>query len=162
VTGLRIVSGGQTGVDRAALDAASELGVPCGGWCPAGRRAEDGQIADKYPLTETAGSDYAERTLANVRDSDATLIVSHGHYEAISAGARLTAETAMKLDRPLFIAQFAMGDSGSGCLLDICDWIGEHGISVLNIAGPRESECPGIYVAAHSLILDLLTAVTGH
>jgi predicted Rossmann-fold nucleotide-binding protein len=74
----RLVSGGQTGVDRAALDVALELGVPCGGWCPKGRRAEDGRIPDCYPLTETRTGDYATRTRWNVRDSDFTLVLSWG------------------------------------------------------------------------------------
>lgn len=156
MTRLRIISGGQSGVDRAALDAALALGVPCGGWCPGGRRAEDGPIADKYPLIETASTDYAERTLANVRDSEATLIVSLGPYQQLSPGTGLTAELAVELDRPLFVAQLVDGSSSSGCLKDICDWIGDHKISALNIAGPRESECPGVYVAAHVLISGLL------
>ena len=163
MTRLRIISGGQTGVDRAALDAALALGIPCGGWCPTGRRAEDGPIADRYPLTETANTDYAERTLANVRDSDATLILSPGqfwgHLDATSAGTRLTAEAAIKSDLPMFIAQLAVGDASAQSHSEITDWICEHKISILNIAGPRESECPGIYAAAHALILNLLTAV---
>ena len=165
MTRLRIMSGGQTGVDRAALDAALSRAVSCGGWCPAGRRAEDGPIAGKYPLTETESRDYAERTLANVRDSDATLILSPGQFwgqlDATSAGTRLTAEAAIKLERPLFIAHLAMGDSSAGSFTDITDWVDEHKFSVLNIAGPRESECPGIYDAAHALILKLSTAVIG-
>jgi hypothetical protein len=159
-----IMSGGQTGVDRAALDAALALHVSCGGWCPAGRRAEDGPIPDRYPLTETAGPDYAERTLANVRDSDATLILhmldgppaDPGRGGAGSAGTRLTARAAEELGRPLFVTR-----PDTGCVAEIADWIGAHRISVLNIAGPRESECPGIHAAARVLISDLLAAVAG-
>jgi hypothetical protein len=168
MTGLRIMSGGQTGVDRAALDAALAGGVPCGGWCPAGRRAEDGPIAGWYPLIETASRDYADRTLANIRDSDATLILGYGQipgqYDAMGAGTRLTAEAAIKSGRPMFVAHFAVAGPGAGSFTDITriiDWIGEYKISVLNIAGPRESECPGIYAAAYGLILDLLAAVPG-
>lgn len=159
MTRLRIVSGGQTGVDRAALDAALALNVPCGGWCPAGRRAEDGRIAARYPLTETAGVAYSERTLANVRDSEATLILNCGHSKAESPGAALTAKVAADLERPLFVATVALGGGGDECLSEICASIGAHKISVLNIAGPRESECPGIYDAAYALVLNLLTAI---
>lgn len=89
---LRIVSGGQTGVDRAALDVALTLGLPCGGFCPRGRRAEDGPIAPEYPLVETPTDDYAERTLRNVRSTDATLLLVDG---AMDPGTRLTAELAV-------------------------------------------------------------------
>ena len=74
----RIVSGGQTGVDRAALDVALELSIPCGGWCPKGRKAEDGALPARYPLKETPSEEYAQRTTWNVRDSDGTLILTHG------------------------------------------------------------------------------------
>lgn len=87
----KLLSGGQTGVDRAALDAALALGIPCGGWCPQGRRAEDGQIPARYPLTETGSPGYRERTYLNVRDSDGTLILARG---ALSGGTTLTRRVA--------------------------------------------------------------------
>src|SRR3989442_2721366 len=84
---VEIVSGGQTGVDRAALDTALALGLPCGGWCPRGRRAEDGPLPTRYPLRETPSSSYPERTVWNVRDSDGTLILHRGR---LSGGTALT------------------------------------------------------------------------
>src|SRR5438309_682688 len=92
---LRIISGGQTGVDRAALDAALACGVPCGGCCPQGRRAEDGPIAARYPLTETPSPDYPPRTERNVRDADATLILIKGMP---SGGTALTIEVARRFE----------------------------------------------------------------
>jgi Circularly permutated YpsA SLOG family len=94
----RIVSGGQTGVDRAALDVALELGLECGGWCPRGRRAEDGEIPARYPLRETRSAGYPVRTERNVRDSDATLVLHEGR---LGRGTALTAGCARRLGRPL-------------------------------------------------------------
>src|SRR5512135_124388 len=96
----RIVSGGQTGVDRAALDAARQLGLECGGWCPRGRRAEDGKVASGYPLRETPSEDYAQRTEWNVRDSDATLVLTHGRP---AGGTALTIAVARRLGKPLLV-----------------------------------------------------------
>jgi len=93
----RILSGGQTGVDRAALDVALELGIPCGGWCPAGRRAEDGRIPAIYPVQETESRNYAVRTRRNVRDTDGTLVLVNG---PVSGGTRLTVKCADDENKP--------------------------------------------------------------
>src|SRR6516162_4541079 len=94
VRSFSVVSGGQTGVDRGALDAALGLGVPCGGWCPDGRRAEDGVIPARYPVTELRGAGYEERTHKNVEDSDGTLIITFGQ---VSGGTARTLEVCRKL-----------------------------------------------------------------
>jgi len=98
----KIVSGAQTGVDRAGLDAAMKLGVATGGWCPAGRLAEDGTIPEKYALTETESADYKVRTEWNVRDSDATLILNLGPLEG---GTALTTELAKQHKKPCLIVR---------------------------------------------------------
>ena len=95
---LRVVSGGQTGVDRAALDLARELHLPCGGWCPRGRRAEDGVVPARYRLRETPSTAYTQRTEWNVRDADATLILHRG---PLQGGSALTARIARRLRHPL-------------------------------------------------------------
>ena len=157
---LRIVSGGQTGVDRAALDAAINLALPCGGWCPAGRRAEDGPIDRKYPLMETHLSDYAERTVLNVRDSEATLILDfmQGRPETgvISKGTELAVRTAIALDKPLHRVRISASSSNSPVTEEVSRWMDANYIEILNVAGPRESEAPGIYATAFTLITDLL------
>jgi hypothetical protein len=133
---LRIVSGGQTGVDRAALDAAQAAGVPCGGWCPAGRRAEDGAIPARYPLRETAGVDCAERTRRNIEDSDGTLVIGDGPAQG---GTALTIELCRELGRPLLqidAAEVAPADALSLLLR----FLAEREIRVLNVAGPRASQ----------------------
>lgn len=142
----QVVSGGQTGVDRAGLDAAMTTGIPHGGWCPEGRRAEDGRIPARYLLKETEGKNYAIRTRLNVKDSDGTLILFE---DSMSRGTELTAKNANRLGKPLCtvdIIEFLEWeeDRFDGELQKVCMWIQEHGISVLNVAGPRESSSPGI------------------
>lgn len=146
----RIVSGGQTGVDRAALDVALRLGVPCGGWCPRGRLAEDGPISQIYPLDETPASDYAERTEWNVRDSDGTLILCQG---PLSGGTAFTAYCARKLGRPFIVVDLA----AEATVAPVLDWVRQHRIARLNVAGPRASTAPGIHGLASQFIETLLT-----
>jgi len=145
----KIVSGGQTGVDRAALDVAQALGIPSGGWCPLGRRAEDGAIAALYPLRETPTDDYECRTEWNVRDSDGTLILAYG---ALTGGTALTARLARQYDRPLWVVDLAAPAAFS----QIRQWLQKHDIQTLNVAGPRESNHPGIYAQAADYLRQLL------
>jgi len=146
----KIVSGGQTGVDRAALDVALELRIPCGGWCPAGRRAEDGAIPERYPLRCTEESRYDVRTEANIRDSDGTLIIA---ASPLTGGTKLTRDLARRLDKPLLILP-----PKTLFVADMIEpWLKDHKISVLNVAGPRESTSPGIYRQTVQLLLQWLT-----
>ncbi|MBI4400273.1 MAG: putative molybdenum carrier protein [Nitrospirae bacterium] len=145
----KIISGGQTGVDRAALDLALELGVPCGGWCPKGRKAEDGPIAARYPLKETPADDYAQRTEWNVRDSDGTLVLTRGHP---SEGTAFTIEVAMRQGKPCLVLYLTESPNVS----EVPAWANKHNVRVVNVAGPRESKCPGIYAQAAQLLRLLL------
>jgi hypothetical protein len=145
----KIISGGQTGVDRAALDVALEMAIPCGGWCPKGRRAEDGVIDARYPLEETSSPHYRLRTERNVRESDGTLIVARGRAKG---GTALTIRLAEKYKKPLFVVDLA-----SGCRPDAAkEWIQKNNIKTLNIAGPRESESPSIYLRGVQLLRTIL------
>jgi hypothetical protein len=146
----RIVSGGQAGVDRAALDVALALGIPCGGWCPRGRRAEDGPIAPRYPLTETPWDGYPQRTACNVRDSDGTLVLTHGEPDR---GTALTVELAKRYGRPHLVIDL----DGSPDEGDVRAWASAHQVRVLNVAGPRESSCPGIHDEAAAFLRRVLT-----
>jgi len=137
---FKIVSGGQTGVDRAALDWAIAHGVRHGGWCPKGRRAEDGIIPRRYRLKQTRSPAYNVRTRWNVRESDGTLIVSANHL--IVGGTKLAAEFAESLKKPLLHLAMTTGARRAARQLD--RFITQHRIHVLNIAGPRDSEEPGI------------------
>jgi predicted Rossmann-fold nucleotide-binding protein len=146
---VRIVSGGQTGVDRAALDVALELGLPCGGWCPKGRRALDGSIPLRYPLKESKSSDYSVRTRLNVQDSDATLILNLGK---LGGGTAYTLQVVEQLEKPFLLVDM----DGQSDPQQVRDWICREHIGVLNVAGPRENKCPGIYQQARSFLLALL------
>ncbi len=149
---LKVVSGGQTGVDRAALDAAIDLALPHGGWVPRGRIAEDGRIAARYLMREADSADYAVRTELNVRDSDGTLIISRG---MIDGGTALTARKAKAYRKPLLVV-----DEAHTSVQKAVDWIAKHRILVLNVAGPRESKSPGVYEFAKAFMLQLLLACT--
>ncbi|MBI5622528.1 MAG: putative molybdenum carrier protein [Elusimicrobia bacterium] len=134
----RVISGGQTGVDRAALDAALALGIPCGGTVPKGRLAEDGPVPERYPMTEGPCEDYPARTEANVRDSDATLILAL--KTPLTGGTLLTRELALRHDKPVAVVLLGSSDPASG----IRRFLDMTKPAVLNVAGPRESSCPGI------------------
>ncbi len=133
-----IISGGQTGVDRAALDFALDNGIPCGGWCPKGRFAEDGTIPAHYPLKETDSSDYADRTRKNILDSDGTLII---YSKSMDPGTELTLRLCNDLNKPLMIHS----DDFPIQSKDFQSWINNNNIHDLNIAGPRESKITDIY-----------------
>lgn len=135
-----IWSGGQTGADRAALDFALAHGIPHGGWCPRGRRAEDGVIPRHYRLTETASDAYEERTRLNVRDSDATVIFSLA--PELAGGSQLTLATARLLDKPV-LHLVAASDAGNAAVR-LREFVRRHHVRRLNVAGPRASEAPGI------------------
>ncbi len=141
----RIVSGGQTGVDRAALDVAMALGLPVGGWCPKGRRAEDGLISETYPLTETPLAEYAQRTAWNVRDTDGTLVLL---FNKPSPGTKVTIEEARVQGKALLLIDLTAYPKG----IDVAGWMVANGIQVLNVAGPREGTTPGIYDRTRALL----------
>ena len=136
-----MIYGGQTGVVRSTLDVALELGMPAGGWCPKGRKAEDGSLSSRYPLTETPSEQYWQRTEWNVRDSDGTLVLTRG---APAEGTAYTIEVARKSGKPCLVLDLSEEPSESV----VQAWADEHKVRVLNVAGPRESKCPGIYAQA--------------
>src|SRR6266581_9524060 len=122
----KIISGGQTGVDRAALDVALELGIPCGGWCPRGRRAEDGIIPERYPLIETPTTAYPQRTERNVRDSDGTLVLTVGRADG---GTALTISLTRRLKKPCQVVNLKKKPD----IQAIRDWIQAKQLQVLNV-----------------------------
>ena len=152
----KVVSGGQTGVDRAALDAALEAGIGCGGWCPRGRRAEDGIIPKRYPLKQTIGSDYYERTRRNVEDANGTLIVAPGE---LNGGTLATLNYAQRIGKPLLIIDLDELNRERH-LTGIIEWLNVHRVKILNVAGPRESDRPGIYDDVRDLIARLLVVAS--
>jgi hypothetical protein len=145
----RIVSGGQTGVDRGALDAAIALGIPHGGWCPLGRLAEDGRVPDRYRLKETDSPEYPVRTERNVLDSDATLILCRG---LPAGGTELTRHLARQHGRPWLVVDLDRPPE----LDAVRRWLATHRPKTLNVAGPRESQSPGIAADAAAFLTRLL------
>ena len=148
----KIISGGQTGVDRAALDVALDLGVTVGGWAPKGRRAEDGLIPERYPLKETPSREYEQRTEWNVRDSDATLVLTTSKPEG---GTLATLELAHKLEKPVFVVDLLKPRN----LESIQYWLEYGKVKTLNVAGPRETKVPGIRNMAMEFMKDLLLSI---
>lgn len=153
---MRLISGGQTGVDRGALDAALERNFPCGGACPRGRRAEDGAIPDRYPLTELSSANYLARTRRNVADSDGTLILTRG---SPTGGTAATAVHARRIRRPLLVVDID-GTSTDDAVRQIAGWLETALIEVLNVAGPRESAQPGICMSAREIVGAVLDMVS--
>jgi hypothetical protein len=160
---VKIVSGGQTGVDRAALDVALKHRIECGGWCPAGRLDEFGRIPDRYPVQDLEEGNkeerdiFAKRTHANVRDSDGTLIIYPG---SLSGGTLQTIRFCTELRRPPQLINASKFSAEDGAKL-IFDFVRKHKIDVLNVAGPRQSEWAGGYDYAFRA-LDIFVAHCSH
>jgi hypothetical protein len=146
----KIISGGQTGADRAALNAAIKMGIPHGGWVPKGRLAEDGPIPDKYQLREMPTDSYPKRTEQNVIDSDGTLIIARGE---LTGGTDYTREMALKHKKQLLFVDLNFYEPYDAATL-IASWIKLQRIEILNIAGPRASEDPEIYHDVLKIIED--------
>ncbi len=144
----KIISGGQTGVDRAALDVAIKLAVAHGGWIPQGRITENGPLPAKYNLKETRSSSYVVRTEKNVQDGDGTLIISRGR---LTGGSEYTREMAIKHDRfwlHIDLSQMAAFQAA----IAINQWILQNNIEILNVAGPRASKDPTVYKDALNIL----------
>ncbi|MBP7634331.1 putative molybdenum carrier protein [Candidatus Ozemobacteraceae bacterium] len=148
----RLISGGQTGVDRAALDVALELGIPSGGWCPAGRRSARGPIPARYPLVETETAAYPQRTRQNIRDSDATLVITRG---GPAGGTLLTIRLAERLKRPCLVIDLSVRRL-QAARTAVLEWLQKMRPAVLNVAGPRASESPGLGRSVRAILRDVL------
>lgn len=152
---ITIISGGQTGADRAALDFAIEHGLAHGGWCPRGRQAEDGPVPDRYELRETPSRKYAQRTEWNVRDSDATAVFSLAADP--QGGTRLTLVLAARLGKPVLHLSHAM-HSAEAAAVALSAFLDEHSVTILNVAGPRASQEPEIAGYVHKVLTLALLA----
>jgi hypothetical protein len=133
---VKIISGGQTGVDRAALDAALKYGIECGGWCPTGRLDEFGRIPDRYPVQELKDGGFAERTSQNVKDADGTVII---YFEKLRGGSEQTVQFCVEQKRPHLLID-ASKISAEGAADLIAEFVGGQKIATLNVAGPRQTE----------------------
>ncbi len=148
----KIISGGQTGADQAALDAAIKLGIPHGGWIPKGRMTENGPLPDKYDLIEMQTTSYPERTKKNIKESDGILILSHGR---LTGGSEYTKKWALKYRKPiLHIDLFSIAPFDATVLIN--DWIVDQDIKVMSVAGPRASKDSKIYQSTLDIIESVL------
>ena len=138
---MKIISGGQTGVDRAALDVALKQQIKCGGWCPAGRLDESGKIPDHYPLKELKRGGNEERTLRNVEGSDGTIVI---FFHDLSGGTAYTVGCCIEDRKPYRLIDAAKYSPEDAATL-IVSFVFDHKIDILNVAGPRESEWNGAY-----------------
>lgn len=152
MTLAKIISGGQTGADRGALDAALAHGFPCGGWCPQGRRAEDGVIPVVYPLEDLEGAGYRQRTIRNIQDSDGTLIFC---VSEPVGGSLLTLRQCKRLGKPHRVLDM-QALSPEAAAAEVLDWVNREGIAVLNVAGPSEGRAPGTQAWVAAAIGELL------
>jgi len=138
---VKIISGGQTGVDRAALDVALKHEIECGGWCPAGRLDEFGKIPDQYPVQELQAGGFTERTLQNVKDSDGTVVI---YAAKLAGGTEQTVRFCVEQRRPHEPIDACKISTEKAAQL-IADFVRKHKIDILNVAGPRQSEWPAGY-----------------
>lgn len=141
---LKIISGGQTGVDRAALDVALRHGIECGGWCPTGRLDEFGKISNHYPIQQLPSGGFTERTLENVKDSNGTVVIYPGE---LRGGTAQTVRFCVELERPHQLIDASRVASEDAAKL-IADFVRRNEIDILNVAGPRQTEWPEGYAYA--------------
>lgn len=146
---LKVISGGQTGVDRAALDVALTLGLECGGWCPPGRVAEDGAIPEKYPLWELRQPAPHLRVERNVEGSSATLVITRG---LPTGGARYAVEFAQSMRRPTMTVDVSRLESDEEASAQVAGWLVTTRPRILNVSGPKESGAPGISEQASRIL----------
>ena len=148
----KIISGGQTGVDQAALDAAIARGVSHGGWLPAGRKTEAGPLSQRYALVEMKTQSYRERTRKNIVEADATLIISRGQ---LTGGSALTAAIASELEKPCLHIDLSVYDRPDAVTM-VKRWLRDYDTDVLNVAGPRASSDGAIYQDAYHIVAEVL------
>jgi len=153
---VKIISGGQTGVDRAALDIALKHGIECGGWCPAGRLDEFGRIPDQYPVQELQGGGFIERTLQNVKDSDGTVVIFSGK---LGGGTEQTVRFCVALRRPHQLIDASKFSAAEAAKL-IRHFVRKNRVDILNIAGPRQSEWAEGYDYAFRALEVFLNSIT--
>jgi len=157
VKAVKIISGGQTGVDRAALDVALRHGINCGGWCPAGRLDEFGKIPDHYPVRELQGGGFSERTLQNVKDSNGTVVI---YPVELRGGTEQTIRFCVAVERPYQLIDASTVATEDAAKL-IADFVCNDKIDILNIAGPRQSEWPEGYDYI-SRVLEIFLTICSH